>query len=267
LFCFGVNGVGGGRWGGSKVAKRIEVEGEGEMASENTVVRRGATDDFDLVTQVVYEPVGEGGEGWTRYVERIKLFRRSKAAQEQIALRKQFRRFGAATGAVGPERGVTMVAVDATIIEDPLSEEAGKTGEELMIERLKATVKSKGTHREADASDFESFSAATSAGTPSTQRAGSNSRYRGNSSGQSPGRLGGAPRNSSSSGQGSTNANGGRNSPMFPRSGQERGASNIRGGQRSPPRGGQRSPTGWNPNRGGPSPARRDGRNTPPPGH
>jgi hypothetical protein len=215
------------------------------MASEGAVVRRGTPDEADMLTQVVYEPQNDG---WLRSVERVKLFRRSKTAQEQIEKRKQWRRFGACAGAVGPERGVTMVAVDVTLIEDPLGEDASKTGEELMIERLKATVKSKGTHRPESAADYEAFAASQ------PQRAGSNSRYTrgGAGSGQSPGRFGGQRAPSAPS------AGGRSNSPVFGRAG-----SDARGDSRSDARGGggQRSPANWG---RGPSPSRRDGRHTPP---
>ena len=94
------------------------------------------------------------------------------------------------------------MAIDKIEIEDPLSEEANQTGEERLIARLKATVKTKGPRREeALPDDYESYR--------STSRSNSNSRYR----------------------------QGGRNSPYKPRNG--RGSnprtSNPRGSARSPP--------------------------------
>mmetsp|Transcript_2424 Transcript_2424/g.6130 ORF Transcript_2424/g.6130 Transcript_2424/m.6130 type:complete len:256 (+) Transcript_2424:65-832(+) len=173
------------------------------MASEATderVVRRAAPDENDVLTQVVYDPVqdGSGSPAWDRSVERVKLFRCSKEALAAIAERKRWARFGAATGAQGKERGVSMVAHDEYRIEDPLSEEANQTGEERLIARIKTTIKSKGTHREEGfGDDFDSYVSAR-APSASSSRAGSNQRYRaspskfrggpGQTTGPSPGR-------------------------------------------------------------------------------
>jgi len=129
----------------------------GEDDDGNTVFRRSAPNEQDVLVQIVYRPLAGGG--FERRVERIKLFRRTKEAAGRIEHRKKLPRFGAAKGAQGAERGVTMVARDLVAIEDPLSEEAGKTGEERMIERLKATVKQKGVHRSQQEAeyDFDSF--------------------------------------------------------------------------------------------------------------
>mmetsp|Transcript_5124 Transcript_5124/g.9188 ORF Transcript_5124/g.9188 Transcript_5124/m.9188 type:complete len:214 (+) Transcript_5124:30-671(+) len=208
----------------------------------DVVYRRGAEDERGVATQVVYRPMAqdEGGPAWERSVEQVRVFRRDKATTEVIMKRKGFKRFGAAKGAVGPERGISMRGQDVVTIEDPLGEDASKTGEDRLIERLKSTVKSKGTHRqEGFGSDFDSYVSSRTA-SASKYRQSPNS-YRNNSSpaphrgGPSPGRgyRGQGPRE------------GGRSSPAFP----------SRNGRNSNPR---------TPARAGGFPATRMGK-TPPP--
>mmetsp|Transcript_13670 Transcript_13670/g.26420 ORF Transcript_13670/g.26420 Transcript_13670/m.26420 type:complete len:268 (+) Transcript_13670:488-1291(+) len=195
----------------------------GASDDENTVHRRSIPDESDVVFDIAYLPNAEGT--FVRCVQRYKLFRRTRAASEAIDRRKKLDRFGESRGTQGVEAGVSMVSHDEVVIEDPLSEDANKTGEERMIEKIKATVKQKGVHRAEQEADYDydtfvssrtsssslaaraqSASASTSAsGRPSSTSRYANSpgRYRptqGNSSGQSPARSRYGP--SQGSGQG-----------------------------------------------------------------
>lgn len=68
------------------------------------------------------------------------MVQRSEAEAEMISKRKKWKRFGLAKGTTGTERGVTMPSGDLVEILDPYSDEAKKTGEEKLIERIQQKI-------------------------------------------------------------------------------------------------------------------------------
>ncbi|GBG27379.1 Hypothetical Protein FCC1311_036012 [Hondaea fermentalgiana] len=139
--------------------------GEEAAEDEQTVHRRSVPDENDVVFDIAYKPKASGG--FERSVAKYKLFRRTRAATDAIERRQKLERFGAPKGAQGMERGVSMVSHDEVTIEDPLSEDANKTGEERMIEKIKATVKNKGAHRaeQEAAYDYDTYVSSRSSAT------------------------------------------------------------------------------------------------------
>eukprot|EP00516_Mucochytrium_quahogii_P003567 CAMPEP_0203764398 /NCGR_PEP_ID=MMETSP0098-20131031/17661_1 /ASSEMBLY_ACC=CAM_ASM_000208 /TAXON_ID=96639 /ORGANISM=" , Strain NY0313808BC1" /LENGTH=250 /DNA_ID=CAMNT_0050660239 /DNA_START=19 /DNA_END=768 /DNA_ORIENTATION=- len=228
----------------------------------DTIYRRSQPDDHGLVTQVVYEPCADAPGTFNRRVEKIKLFRMNKQRISSIEARRKLERFGAAAGAQGAERGITMVAHDECSIEDPLGEEASKTGEERLIEKLKATVKQNRTEGRHDpdsfGEDFDTFISSRAQSAAPNSRPGSNQRSRYTPSPHRNRNNNSPYRNSGQGASPSRNNNHGRTSPGFH-------MNNRQGGRNSPgytqKQGGRNSP-GYTQKKSSRSPAASYQRNT-----
>ena len=70
----------------------------------------------------------------------MKLIQRTAQQQKLIEERSKWKRFGNAAGSSGAERGITMPSLDEVTILDPYSDEAKKTGEEKLIERIQQKI-------------------------------------------------------------------------------------------------------------------------------
>jgi len=99
---------------------------------------RGDEDKDGIITQISYENTDQG---ILRTLELFKVFRRDQSVAQAVTVRSHLKRFGAAYGTEGSERGVTMISGDEFNIEDPFNDE--KNLDERLVERLKSSVKFK----------------------------------------------------------------------------------------------------------------------------
>lgn len=68
------------------------------------------------------------------------LIQRTAEEEKRINERKTWDRFGTVKGTNGMERGVTTPSYDTVEILDPYSDEAKKTGEDKLIERIQQRI-------------------------------------------------------------------------------------------------------------------------------